>query len=318
MNILPQTNVSMSNIASMFSSGKQAPFHMSNYYKGQQYVTSNDTNPNVIPLNNAISIGNFRGALKGALTAPPISDYAFWLDANDASTFTFSGANVATWVDKVASRSMSVLTGTMTRGTSSAFGGKNVVTFANGTMRTLLNTTTWDLANISVFYVFKPSESSATGGYNGSSQMGLWSIYKTSTNSIDTASTTPELQTYCWISGSKFPFTQKAITSSGYPELAYTLLDKPFNTGQILHTTRSNGTVTHFWNGSSIATTSSGQPTTLPTVSTNYFSLGRMGMLGSTIVYGGNVAEVIVYNRPVSISEGSSIVSYLKGKWSLP
>lgn len=84
MSVLPLQEISLSNIASAFSPGKNVPHSLSDYYMNGAYVKETDSNPNIIPSIGAISLGNFRGASKSTGSSIPSTTVAYY-DIRNAS-----------------------------------------------------------------------------------------------------------------------------------------------------------------------------------------------------------------------------------------
>lgn len=93
MSALPLQDISLSNIASVFSPEKSVPHSMSEYYMNGTNVKETDTNPNIIPSSGAISFGNFRGASKASGSSLPLTTVAYY-DIRNASSYAGTGTLV--------------------------------------------------------------------------------------------------------------------------------------------------------------------------------------------------------------------------------
>jgi hypothetical protein len=103
---------------------------------------------------------NNPGALAPTIFTPSnFTGLNIWLDASDAATFTYSGANILTWADKSGStNTLGYNTGSYAIRTTDA--GKTVVQFPNATAQYNSLLTTAYTNNVIIFFVMKKTDTS--------------------------------------------------------------------------------------------------------------------------------------------------------------
>lgn len=111
-------------------------------------------------------LGIFASAISGNLgPVPPVSNPSLWLDANDATSFTYSSSNViSSWKDLSGNNrnfTQSTVASQPTRQTN-VINSKPVVRFDG--VNDALGTTDWVASNRTYFWVFRTPSSIAGGG----------------------------------------------------------------------------------------------------------------------------------------------------------
>lgn len=176
---LPSTNISLSNIAAMFSPGKAPPFYLSDYYKGGTYVSVTDTNPNNIATSGTLSFGNFRGAQKASAAVDLTSNRATYLDALTGYT---NGTN--TWTSKDGTPSYTIYNrGTGTTNGNVQFNGSSTYALTAALPGITPGAFITTGLTMIAYYYRNGNPSSAT--YNDSSAL-LLNVYRSSTSFWDT------------------------------------------------------------------------------------------------------------------------------------
>jgi hypothetical protein len=230
---------------------------------------------------------------------PPVSGYSLWLDAADATVFSYSsGTIVSQWNDKSANAyhfTQATVANQPSRNATQ--NSLDAVTFGSDSLKnTSLN---WGASASTLFFVGKEDKTLGTGFQN---------IFTTGTGATDQ-----------WGYG---------ITSDGTSEYlaifdiaqGYAAFDTVMTTGNadvlaFKSAGISSGSVTAslFKNGTAGVTS----PTTL-----NNTSSAAGAVLGSnsshTESYFGTVCEVILYPSQLNDTDRNSVESYLKTKWGTP
>lgn len=302
-----------------------------------------------MPLITTTSAASVRGLGFCKQTGPrtqPISGYELWLDSSDAATFTYSsGSVISRWVDKSPSAYFfepssttyaPSRTGTQNGKSTVVFDGVNdfLISTASaaawkflhdGTQSTVIivyKHTRSPSVNISTDYTLLDTTgyqySSITAGYPGYTfTVNDW--YYTSTSSYysgnDAYVNSGVIQ-----SGQSYP---AYISNSGYLNeanrntwnISQTLFDPNNATAaQKLVSYQSQAT-----NPDYPATSVAGNGWTTASTSSPSASL-RIGWdspSSSTPSFKGEVAEIIMYKRKLSLSELSEMKTYLKTKWNI-
>lgn len=228
-------------------------------------------------------------------TTPPISGYSLWLDATDASSFTYSsGSLVSQWNDKSGNArhfTQSTASSQPTRNTNVFNGKAGVLATPNNVLSTSYN---WVNSAFTAFLVVKPTNYSGFMGWLGchtttgcpslgtASGSGAYSVFRTgvSTNASN------------------------LISSQVHPDVAV-WKSAGVSSGNISATIYKNGTAA----SSTISYGGSGTGTiaTLFSSSTGFDDPCR-----------GYLFEVIVYPSQLSDSDRNSVEAYLKTKWGTP
>ena len=229
----------------------------------------------------------------------PLAGYSLWLDASDASSFTYSsGTIVSQWSDKSANAyNMTQATVINQPSRNATQNGLSAVTFgADLLANTSLN---WGASASTLFVVAKEDKTLGTGfqvfAATGTAANGQWAYGISSDGAGD------HLSIFNIAAG----YTSFATSmGSGNADVL------AFKTPGI-----SSGTVTAYGykNGSAVAT----QPATSPsTTSAAGFVLGSNSGLNESFF--GYVCEVILYPSQLSDTDRNTVEDYLKTKWGTP
>lgn len=232
----------------------------------------------------------------------PVAGYSLWLDADDASTFTFSsGSVVSQWNDKSANAyhfAQATVANQPTR-TTNAQNGRAVVTFnVDFLSNASLN---WGGSNSTVFWVGKEDNSAGTGFQNlfttGTGATGQWG-YGIGSNATGNDYAIFDI-------GQSFDKFNVFPTNSNADVMAFT-------------SAGVTGTAAVTCNAFKNGTAASANPLTSQTTTTS----ATGALLGSAAAavepYYGTVCEVIVYPSQLGTTDRNSVESYLKTKWGTP
>lgn len=272
----------------------------------------------------------------GARTTP-ISGYELWLDSADASSFTYSsGSVISRWTDRSANAYFfEPSSTTMAPARTGTQNGKPTVVF-DGTDDGLLCTSAasaWkflhDGTQSTVFVVYKDGEPTPPGFGNEaylldttgdfynilysnkqgiSYQVGGFSSSGTNywSNGLNVNSgVIYSGQTYsAYVQANMYPGNGWVITSD--------LLDVNNATSasrinRYINNQPFNNTSLSFYGWTAGSTTA--PPTAL--------SIGRINNSTNYAAFKGEIAEIIMYKRKLSIAEKDEMVTYLKSKWNI-
>ena len=251
-------------------------------------------------------LGIIASSKLGAPTAP-VAGYNVWLDAADATTFTFSSGNVVSqWTDKSANAyafTQGTVANQPTRSTT--LNSKSTLLY-DGSNDSLVSTaaaSTWTfLSNgdgASVFAVLKSTKSSAglsswldtTGG--STLNIGIFEFFNSNLFISDTTK---------GVSGVEIA-ASVAHTISDWDVWSYYLDQDNATTADKIRIYKDDGGVNA--NNTTAATASNSNPTkTLNIGSTDYR-------------FQGEIAEIIIYPSIISNADRESNVDYLQAKWGL-
>lgn len=275
----------------------------------------------------------------------PISGYELWLDSSDASTFTYSsGTVVSRWTDKsINAYAFEPSSTTYAPSRSGTQNSKSTVVF-DGTDDFITCTSAasaWkflhDGTQATVLVVYKDTESSSTS----SSSSALLN-----TNNYEFASVTAGYPGYSlevdsrYLSGGGFWAVEantdvnSGVVQSGQTYPAYvwnsSYLDSANHNTWNVHISLLD--VTAATTNQKITTYNS-QATNPNTASTSFISnawvspsssnpgtalrIGRERTASYNPPFKGEIAEIIIYKRKLSVSEKSEMMTYLKNKWSV-
>lgn len=296
-----------------------------------------------MPLITTRSAASVRGLGFCQQTGPrtsPISGYELWLDAADATKFTYSsGSVVSRWTDKSANGyffepSATTMapsrTGTQNSKSTLIFDGVN-----DGLLSTSA-TSVWkflhDGTQNTVFLVYKDTTTPSTTpitrtmlnttGYTYDSITAGYPGYRSVTGSFISGGTTFGTN-YSYIydsvikSGQSYPANINAgsfpTTTPGAWGIITDLSDVNNATNSLRLTRYSNNsgypnTANSYNLGWTAGSTSS--PLTP-------LSIGRINNAGDYDAFKGEIAEIIMYKRKLSDSEKDEMVTYLKTKWNI-
>lgn len=263
------------------------------------------------------------GQFTGNPTAPtsPVTGYHLWLDASDASSFTYSsGSVVSQWMDKSGNSLAFTTAGVGNQpdrtGTQN---GKSTVVF-NGTTDYLKSTaaaSTWkylhDGTQTTMFIVAKSSET--TGGVN-------WIMSTRSTGvGIDTylaADTSPKQLKFAVEAGSSKYVLNIEDTPSPESHSIYTYkLDVNNSTTANKIINYLNTTAPTPYNiATSWTTASTADPQNSLTIGTGYNAFFVSGSYPE-YMFSGEIAEIITYKSLLSDADRIANVNYLRAKWGI-
>ncbi len=277
-----------------------------------------------------------------AARTSPVSGYAVWLDAADASTFTYSsGTVVSRWTDKSANGyQFEPSTSSMAPSRSGTQNSKSTVVFdgTNDGLTAVGSTSNWkflhDGTACTVFIVYKYTRTLTTtndqyalldttkyafdlvsAGYPGYRLEGQAYIYAGS----NYASQNSRVNTGVILSGRSYP---SAITADNYlssatpngwditsqfiePNNATTSQKlRQYNTNSS-YTDANPGYTNYGWTGPSSSNPSSG------------LSIGRVDNSFAYKAFKGEIAEIIIYKNRLSLTDRTSMVNFFKNKWNI-
>jgi hypothetical protein len=245
-------------------------------------------------------LNNISAVLHMPASPAPLAGYSLWLDASDATSFTYSsGTIVSQWSDKSGNAyNMTQATVANQPSRNATQNGLSAVTFgADLLANTSLN---WGASNSTLFVVAKEDKTLGTGfqvfAATGTAANGQWA-YGISSDAIHN----DRLSIFNIASG--FTSFGTSMGSGNADVLA-------FKTAGI-----SSGTVTAYGykNGTAVAV----QPATSPsTTSAAGFVLGSNSGLNESFF--GYVCEVILYPSQLSDTDRNLVEAYLKTKWGTP
>ena len=244
-------------------------------------------------------IGNMIAAQLGVaagIPTSPVAGSSLWLDANDASTFTYSsGSVVSQWNDKSGnSRNFSQSTVSLqpSRLTNTQ-NGKAVVNFGTPTDYKWLSKTAfgWAESSFTVFLVIKPN----TGGY-------FQNIFSSDTLYGTSLAITATGNYYSVFN----------TGAAAYPSnLAYTTSNADVTTWK--SSGQSGGSIAVYLRKNGVAASS-----VINAGYTNQNTKATLGAANSTEPFLGYVCEVLVYPSQLSSTDIETNETYLKNKWGTP
>ena len=240
-------------------------------------------------------------SLKETFLVSPLSvpGCQLWLDAADTSKMSISGSNVLSITDKSPSSLLFSASTTRPVRSSTTYNGFSPIQF-NGTSFLLNSTFSYTLNSRSAFIV---AGETILGNNNG--------VLSFATSGTDYNST----NAMAYETGNK-PVNQtfQAVSAFGAGGYAISVAGSTATPFAVYGETFGSGTAVLYSNGTQAGTASSGQ---VFTNSTGLYLGARMvgGSVGNYLT--GVIAEVILYNRPLTASERQKIEGYLAWKWGL-
>lgn len=252
----------------------------------------------------------------GAPAAPtsPVAGYSFWLDANDATAFTYSSSNVVSqWDDNGGSNNATQATVAKqpTRETG-VLNGKAVVRFSGGATKALNLGTKIATGAYTLFIVINRSTSitAATSGTpifystqadasppNAGIAVGAW-----------TGAYTNERLNWNGTDGAQnygVAYNTADITSGGH----IFSFDKNATTGRAIRI--DNTSV-------SLQNSTTGGNFTSVIYSGNYDIIGNFLPVDQNYSFNGDIAEILLYGSQLSSGDIDLNYDYLKAKWGTP
>jgi hypothetical protein len=240
-------------------------------------------------------------SLKETFLMSPLSvpGCQLWLDTGDTSKMSLSGSDVLSITDKSPSSLVFSASATRPVRSSTTYNGFSPIQFSGSSF--LLNSTfTYTLNSRSAFIV---AGETTIGNNNG--------VLSFATSGTDYNSTSA----MAYETGHK-PVNQmfQAVSAFGAGGYAISVAGSTATPFAVYGETFGSGTAVLYSNGTQAATASTGQ---VFTNSTGLY-LGARMVGGSVANYlTGVIAEVILFNRPLTASERQKIEGYLAWKWGL-
>lgn len=284
----------------------------------------------------------FSSQTSGTRTSP-INGYAVWLDAADASTFTYSsGTVVSRWTDKSANAfAFEPASTTMAPSRSGTQNSKSTVVFdgTNDGLAAVGSTSNWKFLHdgtiCTVFVVYKITKTISTSSYDfalldttkyaydsvtagypgyrleGNTQTFSGTNYNTQYQRVNTGTI---------LSGQSYPSTINttnylAGTTYNSWDIASCFIDPnnattsnkllEYNTNDTFPNTPATGTTNYGWSGPSSSNPQGG------------LSIGRVDNSSAYLAFQGEIAEIIIYKNRLSSTDRTSMVDYFKNKWNI-
>jgi hypothetical protein len=243
---------------------------------------------------------------------PPVSGYSFWLDASDASSFTFSSSNVVSaWADKSGNANNAIQNTVVTQPTreSSVLNGKAVVRF---TATKLLKTGTRFGGQAQTTFMVINTASGIDNGSTGSGSP-LYSSLGQVTNLIAGGMAFGN-----WTGGYANERINWGVQTSGNATngVAYTTANISSGGHTLVFVTGSSGSGRDIkLDNSSLSLTAVNNWTT-SNYPGNYDCIGNTD--SATDGFKGDIAEMIFYPSQLSSGDITSVNDYLKAKWGTP
>lgn len=284
----------------------------------------------------------FSSQTSGTRTSP-INGYAVWLDAADASTFTYSsGTVVSRWTDKSANAfAFEPASTTMAPSRSGTQNSKSTVVFdgTNDGLAAVGSTSNWKFLHdgtiCTVFVVYKITKTISTSTYDfalldttkyayDSVSAGYpgYRLEGTTFTSSGTnfSSQSQRVNSGTILSGQTYPSTVTTInyltggTYNGW-DITSSFIDPnnattsskmtAYNTNRTFPNNPATGNTYYGWNGPSSSNPQGG------------LSIGRVDNSSAYFAFQGEIAEIIIYKNRLSSTDRTSMVDYFKNKWNI-
>jgi hypothetical protein len=252
----------------------------------------------------------------GAPPAPtsPVAGYSFWLDANDATAFTYSSSNIVSqWDDNGGSNNATQ--GTVSKQPTRETGvlnGKAVVRFSGGATKALnlgtkiatgaytlfivINRSTAITAATGfapIFYSTQADASPPNAGIVAGGYSGAYTDERISWNGTD--------------GGQNFGVAYNAADiSSGGHVISF---DKNSSTGRAIRIDNTSVALQNSTTGGNFTST---------IYSGNYNIIGNFLPADQNYAFSGDIAEILLYGSQLSSGDIDLNASYLKAKWGTP
>jgi hypothetical protein len=230
--------------------------------------------------------------------SPPVAGFSLWLDASDASTFTYSsGTAVSQWNDKSANARnfTQATTSNQPSRISNLQNGLPGVRFWQGGADTFrwLERSSYDWA-ASASTVFVVVQSSSTTAYQA-----IWAAKTSSGLSYAISGAT-----------GKYALFKSAVTPYEY-NLAPTVSNADVAVWKSAGISSGSATVTFYKNGTQASSTQ-----TATGLSTS--TIAQLGANNANESVQGYICEVLVYPSQLNDTDRTSVETYLKVKWGTP
>jgi hypothetical protein len=260
-------------------------------------------------------LGIIASGISGNLApTSPVAGYSFWLDANDATAFTYSSSNIVSqWDDNGGSNNATQ--GTVAKQPTRETGvlnGKAVVRFSGGATKALNLGTKIATGAYTLFIVINRSTAitAATGGSN--------LFYSTQADASPpnsginvgnwTGNLTNERLSWLGTNGAQnfgVGYTTADISSGGH----IFSFDKDSSTGRAIRIDNTSVALDN---------TSTGGNFTSTIYSGNYNIIGNFLPVDQNYAFVGDIAEILLYNSQLSSGDIDLNYDYLKAKWGTP
>ena len=256
-----------------------------------RYSVTKGRAPTVFPLNTSLSAK----VTKAGFNAQQIAGLQLWLDASDASTFTFTSGKISQWLDK----SSNAFTATQANATyqpsiqAADLNKKNTVNFSTSYMPMTVGSACYPL---DCYCVIALKDTTSNVDFIGSTAQFIDNF-----NSL----TFSDYTTSRWQNGStsqtRTPNTVSAMneTSTGYLIMRWSI---------------ANGSYQMWRNGVLLSQTSS--YTFTPTAG-SLFSIGQRSTQYNTNLLKGYIAEIQVYTTQLPTAQQQIVEGNLAWKWGL-
>jgi hypothetical protein len=248
----------------------------------------------------AVNLGIIASSKKKTAVLPPVAGYNLWLDASDATTFTYSsGSLVSAWADKSTygyNMTQSTVGYQPTR-TLAAQNGLPAVTFTASLLKNA--SLSWGASTTVLFIVAREDKTAGTGFMNlvttGSGSTGEWGYGIGANSSGDYIS--------IFDIGQNLVGFNTTMSSTNADVLAFE--SAGISGSSVTAALAKNGT------------NAPSSPTTLTNTSTAT-GMGIGSAAATSEPFTGYICEVILYPFGMSGASRASVESYLKTKWGTP
>jgi hypothetical protein len=253
-----------------------------------------------------------QGVAGGGGALPPVAGYSFWLDADDASTFTFSSSNVVSvWADKSGNANNATQSTVATQPTreSSVLNGKAVVRF--NTTKLLKTGTQFGGQTQTVFMVINTASGIDSGTTGAGSP--LYSSLGQVTNLVAGGMAFGN-----WTGGYSNERINWTVQTSGNATngIAYTTANISSGGHTLVFVTGSSGSGRDILLDNSSLSLTAVSSWTTTNYPGNYDCIGNTD--SATDGFKGDIAELIFYPSQLSSGDITSVNNYLKTKWGTP
>jgi hypothetical protein len=235
-------------------------------------------------------------------TPAPIAGYALWLDASDATTFTFSsGTRVSEWRDKSANAyHMTQATGAYQPDRNATQNSLSAVTMRSGSAEYFMRNTSYDWAHsaFTLLCVIRPNTGEYTA-YLGQDSTGTLQLGQDSSNpaylSVNRIgqATNPSNLTIANNTTGQITFKSAGISSGNITVQIYKS-----------KTAASSTTTQNSLGASTIAMIGGSRSDLAPAITDNYGD-------------GGYLCEMLVYPSQLSDGDRNTVEDYLIAKWGV-